>query len=88
MHPARELRLIHALSLVRDNELAERLRSRFEAVVERQPAQLIVAHEDISNGSIAMVRSSQGVLHDTHILLVAVAQFEQLARSVKPQLLA
>lgn len=86
VHPARELRLIHALSLVRDNELAETLRSRFEAVVERQPAHLIVAHEDISNGSNAMVRSSQGILRDSHIRLVAVARFDELARSVEAEL--
>jgi hypothetical protein len=87
VRPARELRLIHALSLVRDKEVAETLRSRFEAVVERQPARLIVAHEDISNGSNAMVHSSQSVLRDSHILLVAVARFEEFARSIEAELL-
>jgi hypothetical protein len=86
VHAARELRLIHALSLVRDNELAETLRSKFQVVVERQPAQLIVGHEDISDGSNATVPSSQGVLRHSHILFVPVTRFEEFARSVEEEL--
>ena len=86
VHAARELRLIHALSLVRDNELAETLRSRFEAALERQVARLIVAHEDISDGSNAMVRSSQDTLRGRHILLVPLAWFDDIARWVRWEL--
>ena len=85
--PAREQRLIHALSLLRDNELAETLKLEFSAVRSRLPSRLTVAHEDIDDPSNAMVRSSQDVLRDRHILLVALGQFDEFAQSIRAELL-
>jgi hypothetical protein len=91
VHPAREpdqdLRLIHALSLLRDNDVAETLRSKFDRVLEKRPARLTVAHEDIGDPSNALVRSSVGALRSRHILLVPVAWFDQYARWVRGELL-
>ena len=84
----RELRLIHALSLLRDNELAETLKLKFSTVRSRLASpRLTVAHEDIDDPSNAMVRSSQEVLRDRHIFLVALAQFDEFAQSVRAELL-
>jgi hypothetical protein len=84
-HP--ELRLIHSLSLLRDGDLAETLRSNFEAVLKKRPARLIVAHEDIADPSNALVRSSQSALQSWQILLLPVAWFNQYARCVREDLL-
>jgi hypothetical protein len=75
--PDGELRLIHALSLLRDSDLAETLRSKFDTVLEKRPARLTVAHDDIDDPSNALVRSSQSALRSGHILLVPVAWFDQ-----------
>jgi hypothetical protein len=86
-NPAPEQRLIHALSLLRDHELVETLKMEFNRVRSRLPSLLTVAHEDIDDPSNLMVRSSREVLRDRDILLVPVAQFEHLARSIEAQLL-
>jgi len=85
--PDRELRLIHALSLLRDSDLAETLKSKFDTVLEKAPAQLTVAHEDIADPSNALVRSSLSTLRSKHILLVPAGIFDQYARSVREELL-
>ena len=85
---ARELRLIHALSLLRDNELAKTLKLKFSTVCSRLPSsRLTVAHEDIDDPSNAIVRSSQEVLRDRRIFLVALSQFDEFAQSVGAELL-
>jgi hypothetical protein len=85
-HPAPELWLIHALSLLRDDDLAETLRSKFDAVLGGHPARLIVAHEDIADPSNAHVRSSQDTLRGRNILLVPLAWFDDIARWVRWEL--
>jgi len=86
-NPAHEQRLIHALSLLRDNELALTLKMKFSTVRSRLPSRLTVAHEDIDDPSNPMVRSSQEVLRDRHIHLVALTQFDEFAQSVRAELL-
>ena len=85
--PNRDLRLIHALSLLRDNDLAETLRSKFDTVLEKRPARLTVAHEDIGDPSNALVRSSLSTLQSRHILLVPLTWLNQYARWVRSELL-
>jgi len=86
--PDRDLMLIHALSLLRDNDLAETLKSEFDTVLRKRPAGLTVVHEDISDPSNALVQSSLGALRSRHILLVPVAWFNHYARWVRGDLLA
>jgi hypothetical protein len=84
---ARELRLIHALSLLRDNELAKTLKLEFSTVCSRlRSARLTVAHEDIDDPSNAIQRSSREVLRDRHIFLVALARFDGFAQSIGAEL--
>jgi len=85
-HPAPELWLIHALSLLRDDGLAETLRSKFDAILGRRPARLIVAHEDVADPSNPHVRSSQDTLRSRQILLVPLAWFDDIARWVQGEL--
>jgi hypothetical protein len=82
-----ELKLIHALSLLRDGEPAETLRSKFNKVVEALPARLVVAHEDVADPSNALVQSYQSSLRGRHILLLPVASFREFARWVRWELL-
>jgi len=90
VHPAGQLghgvTLIHALSLLRDNELAETLRSKFDKALDKLPARLVVAHEDIADASNALVRSSQDALRDKHTLLVPLGSFQGLALRVRQEL--
>jgi hypothetical protein len=85
--PDRELMLIHAISLLRDNDLAETLRSKFDMVLKKRPARLTVAHEDITDPSNALVCSSQSTLRNRYILHVPVARFNECASWVRGELL-
>jgi hypothetical protein len=85
-HPTRQLKVIHALSLTRDALLAERLVSKFQAVLQRQPAQLIVAHEDIDIGSEMSLHFWPRVPQEGQVLLVSVSGFDEFARSVRSEL--
>ena len=89
-HPAGQLgpglRLIHALSLLRNSELAEMLRSKFDKTLDKLPARLIVAHEDIADASNALVRSSQHALRGKRTLLVPLGSFQELALRVRQEL--
>jgi hypothetical protein len=81
-----DLKLIHALSLLRGSELAETVRSKFDKVVEALPARLVAAHEDVADPSNALVRSSQDALRGRYILLLPVASFDEFARWVRWEL--
>lgn len=84
--PDRDLRLIHALSLLRDNNLAGTLKSKFDTVLRKRPARLTVAHEDVGEPANALVRSSQSTLQSGRILLVPIAMFDQYACWVQGEL--
>jgi hypothetical protein len=86
VHPTLEVRLIHVVPLLREGELAETLRSKFQAVLRQCPARLIVGHEDIADPANALVRCSQDALRGQHVLLVPVASFGEFARWVRWEL--
>ena len=60
--PNGRLKLIHTLSLQRDNELAKALKWTFDRVLEKEPSHLTVGHEDIPDPDNPIVRFSQGIL--------------------------
>jgi len=80
-------KLIHTLSLQRDNELAKALRWTFDRVVEKESSHLTVGHEDIHDRDDAAVRSSQSILQHEHIRLVPLSGFDEYARSIRAELL-
>ena len=80
------LKLIHTLSLQRDNELAKALRWTFDRVLDKEPSRLTVGHEDILDPDNAIVRSSQGILQDDRIQLLPVSSFDAYAQTVRAEL--
>jgi hypothetical protein len=85
--PNGRVKLIHALSLLRDPKLAEALVWTFERVLEKERSHLTVGHEDNPDPNDPVVRFSQGVLHHEHIRLVPVSGFDQYAQSIRAELL-
>ena len=78
--------LVHALSLRRDAELAQTLARKFQRVLEKVPARLTVAHEDVPEGSDNLVRSSRDALTGEHIPFVPVSSFDKFADWVRREL--
>ena len=78
--------LVHALSLQRDPELARNLAQKLQKVLEKAPARLAVAHEDVPEGSDNLVRSSRDALTGEHILMAPVSSFDELADQVRREL--
>jgi hypothetical protein len=85
--PNGRLKLIHTLSLQKDNELAKALRLTFTKLLEKEPSHLTVGHEDILDPDHAVVRFSQSVLQHERIELLPVARFDEYARSIRAELL-
>jgi hypothetical protein len=81
------LKLIHTLSLQRDNELAKALKLTFDRVLVKESSHLTVGHEDILDPDNAVVRFSQDVLQHEHIRLVPVSGFDAYAQSIRAELL-
>lgn len=84
--PPPELRVIHAVSLLRDRDLAETLGWEFRQLAEKVPARLIVAHEDIGDVPNAPVRLSQAALRGKQTLFVPLTSFGEFARWVRWEL--
>ena len=83
-HP--ELRVIQAISLLRDRDLADTLGWEFRQLAAKVPARLIVAHEDIGDPANSRLRLSQAALRGEHVLFVPVASFGELVRWVRWEL--
>jgi hypothetical protein len=81
------LRLIHTLSLQRDEELAKALMWTLDRVLEKERCHLTVGHEDKPDPNNPQVRFSQGVLQHEHIRLVPVSAFDEYAQSIRAELL-
>jgi hypothetical protein len=84
--PHLELRVIHAVSLLRNSDLAETLAWEFRKLGEKIPARLVVAHEDIGDTPNALVQSSQAALRDRRVDFVPVASFGEFARWIRWEL--
>lgn len=84
--PNGHVKLIHAYSLSRDNELVKALKWTFDKVLEKEPAELTVAHEDLPRPLDDVVLSSQSILRDDRIHLVPVSRFDDYAQSVRAEL--
>jgi hypothetical protein len=84
--PNGHVKLIHAYSLSRDNELVKALRWTFDRVIEKEAADLTVAHEDLPRPLDDVVLSSQTILKHERIHLVPVSRFDAYAQSVRAEL--
>jgi hypothetical protein len=84
--PNGHVKLIHAYSLGRDNELLKALKWTFDRVLEKEPADLTVGHEDLPVPLDDVVLSSQSILRHERIHLVPVSGFDAYARSVRAEL--
>jgi hypothetical protein len=84
--PNGRVKLIHTLSLLRDNELAKALRLTFERVLEKESSHLTVGHENILDPDNAVVRFSQDILRHEHIRLVPVSGFGEYAQTIRAEL--
>ena len=85
--PNGRLKLIHTLSLQRDDELAKALMWTFDRVLEKEPSDLTVGHEDNPDPSNPVVRFSQGILQHERVRLVPVSGFDGYAQSIRAELL-
>ena len=84
--PNGRLKLIHTLSLERDNERAKALKWTFDRVLEKEPSHLTVGHEDILDPDHPIVRSSQDILQGERIRLLPVSGFDEYAQSIRAEL--
>jgi hypothetical protein len=84
--PNGRLRLIHTLSLQRDDELAKALMWTFDKVLKKEPSHLTVGHEDNPDPGNPVVRFSQGILQHECIRLVPVSGFDEYAQSIRKEL--
>lgn len=80
------VKLVHALSLLRDNELVKALRWTFDKVLEKEPAGLTVVHEHLATPPEALIRSSLTILENEFIQLLPVSRAEEYARSIHQEL--
>ncbi len=79
-------RLIHTLSLQKDEELVKALKWTFEKVLDKELCYLTVGHEDNPNANDPVVRFRESVLRHEHIRLVPVAGFDAYAQSIRAEL--
>jgi hypothetical protein len=84
--PNGRVKLIHTLSLQRDDELAKALMWTFDRVLAKEPCDLTVGHEDNPDPSHPVVRFSQGILQHERIRLVPVSGFDEYAQSIRAEL--
>jgi len=84
--PNGHVKLIHAYSLSRDNELVKALRWTFDRVLEKEAADLTVAHEDLPRPLDDVVLSSQSILRHERIPLLPISGFDAYAQSVGAEL--
>jgi hypothetical protein len=84
--PNGRLKLIHTLSLQRDDERAKALMWTFDRVLKKEPSDLTVGHEDNPDPSNPVVRFSQGILQHERIRLLPVSGFDKYAQSIRAEL--
>jgi hypothetical protein len=84
--PNGRLKLIHTLSLQRDDKLAKALMWTFDRVLEKEPSDLTVGHEDNPDPDNPVVRFSQGILQHERVRLVPVSGFHEYAQSIRLEL--
>ena len=74
------MKLIHTLSLERDELLAKALMLTFDKVPMKESSDLTVGHEDILDPDNPVVRFSQDILQHERISLVPVSGFDKYAQ--------
>jgi hypothetical protein len=84
--PNGRLKLIHTLSLQRDDKLAKALMWTFDRVIEKEPCHLTVGHEDNPDPNNPIVHFSQGILQHERIRLLPVSRFDEYAQSIRAEL--
>lgn len=90
--PNGHYRLIHALSFLRDSELAKALRWTFEKAWENEKkngidVDMSVVHENLTEPVDPVAASSRTVLEDARIRFVPLAQVDSYAQSVRSELM-
>jgi hypothetical protein len=84
--PNGRVKLIHALSLQRDNELAKALKWTFDRVLEKESSHLTVGHEDNPDLNDPAVSFALGILQHERIRLVPVSGFDEYAQHIRAEL--
>ena len=84
--PNGRVKLIHTLSLQKDEELAKALMWSFDKVLKKERSHLTVGNEDILDPDNAVVRFSKDILQHEHISLVPVSGFDEYAQSIRAEL--
>ncbi len=90
--PNGHYRLIHALSLTRDSELAKALRWTFEKAWAKEREKGIdldmsVVHENLTEPRDPVTSSSLNVLEDARIQFVPLARVDPYAQSIRDELM-
>jgi hypothetical protein len=86
-HPNGQVKLIHALSLHRDNELAHVLANTIRYVRRQEPADLTALIDGPPGRGDTTARHSHRLLMDADVTLRPIAEVEDFARSVSKELL-
>ncbi len=84
--PNGHVKLIHALSLKRDNELAKALAYTLERVRAKEPADLTAVVKERANEKDEVAWSSQQILEKADILIRSLAEVDAYAESVRREL--
>lgn len=85
--PNGSIRLIHALSLKRDTQLAKTLVYTLDCVRRREPADLTAVVEGLPRSADATSLATQSILMEGRILLRPLVEADALAESVRRELL-
>lgn len=84
--PNGHIKLVHALSLKRDAELAKVLAYTIDRVREKEPADLTAVVATLASPEDEVARASQEILVERHISLQPLAGIEDYALSVRREL--
>ncbi len=84
--PGGVMKLIHAVSLKRDTQLAKTLVYTLDSVRRREPAELTAVTAALPGDQEAISRATQNILLGARILLQPLAGIEEFAQSVAREL--
>lgn len=84
--PNGHIKLIHALSLKRDTELAKVLAYTVDRVREREPADLTAVVEARASAADEIAQASQDILEERRIVIQPLAGVDEYAQSVRREL--
>ena len=84
--PNGHVKLIHALSLARDNDLAHVLANTLRYIRRQEPAELTAVIEGLPTPTDEAARHSQRILEDAQIALQPLAAVDAFAQSVRSEL--